>query len=478
MQELLGSLQATETSFLATLDALIQRNFNLSASPPAQPSAVMQTGQQYQHTLASLRQACEGVNQLANPFASSSEMRQIASVNTDSASMDEIRTRLHHLEPYLAVEEGYDARLANHLVGLLGCLNRLQSLYRDSPSLAQTHGLRTPAQTPKSELPPSPSYAYFPQATAAAASDSYGTLHRQAKILQASRMDRQSSQESTSANVFRAVEEAEVELLWGRIDDMLEALSATSASQASSTEAPPSDGYTFPAKNTRTGVDAALLGPTPKMTSDEAVFGNLPEYEQPAPPGYSATGMLNGTSNGNHNEDRKESVQADDVDRIPARRTSTRHPQYADEKMQIDLDRMTSAIERLYVAAPQLLNQRVAYSPRPLSAASMAARKELREAQLAKLGTAVERLSRGRMEDQRANLTDMPTSAKAKGKKAADNKVNSLERLLQDIDRATKRSLNDQRVAFSPRQHAVLNGARETARAAAVRNTSDVYDHI
>ena len=471
MQELLASLKATETSFIDMLSALLHKNFELSPSSATLTTSTTTTQQEdiYKPVRVSLREACQKVDQVANPFASSSEMKQVASVDADSAPIDEIRTRVEHLLPYMSSAQGSDAQLAGNLAGLLGCLTRLQNLYRDSPTLANTHGLRTPAQTPKTQMPPSPSYALFPQSgsSAQAANKSYGTLHRQAKILQSSTVDRQHGQ--GSANPFSAVEEAEVELLWGRIDDMLEAIApASAASQlrdgVSSTAASSSD-YTFPAQSNRSGVETVLVGPTPKMGTED--FGRLPEYEHSAPPGYSASGMV--SSESRYSEDRKDSLDLEET--RPTRRVSSRHPHTGDEKMQLDLDRMTSAIDRLYVAAPQLANQRVTYTPRPLSATSLSVRQELREAQLAKLGSAVERLSRGRMEDQRANLGELPT-AKAKGKETAADRLESLEKLLQDIDKAANRSLTDQRVEISSKQQAVLTGARETARAAAVSTSS------
>lgn len=128
-------------------------------------------------------------------------------------------------------------------------------------------------------------------------------------------------------------------------------------------------------------------------------------------------------------------------------------PPPTEEKMAADLDTVSEAIERLYFVSPQLANQRV----------DPARRTALREVQLAKLGAAIERLSKGRLEDQRADvpiLEPPPTKAVNLGKARAIE----LDRIIESIDKAASRTLADQRVSISARQRAVLVEARRTAK--------------
>ncbi|CAG8614635.1 1076_t:CDS:2, partial [Paraglomus occultum] len=106
------------------------------------------------------------------------------------------------------------------------------------------------------------------------------------------------------------------------------------------------------------------------------------------------------------------------------------------EKTRHDLDNVISAIERVYSVAPQLNNQRVELSHR-----------QTKELTAATLSTAIQRLSRGRYEEQRACFNTV-------------TKYQTLNRLVEQISKSASRSFVDQRVELSPRQLRHIEAAR------------------
>jgi hypothetical protein len=105
------------------------------------------------------------------------------------------------------------------------------------------------------------------------------------------------------------------------------------------------------------------------------------------------------------------------------------------EKMQRDLDSVSQAIERLYVVSPQLANQRVEPD-----------RRVLRERQLAKLGNAIERLSQGRLDDQRAASLPATIYEPETQAERSRREREAVDKLIERIDKAASRTLADQRV--------------------------------
>ncbi|CAB4378884.1 hypothetical protein RIR_jg40283.t1 [Rhizophagus irregularis DAOM 181602=DAOM 197198] len=98
------------------------------------------------------------------------------------------------------------------------------------------------------------------------------------------------------------------------------------------------------------------------------------------------------------------------------------------EKTKVDLDNVISAIERVYYVAPQLNNQRVELNPR-----------QKKDITAAALSSAIKKLSRGRYEEQRAEPTLVM-------------KYQTLNCLVNQIQKSATRSFVDQRVVLSPRQ--------------------------
>ncbi|CAG8519609.1 10555_t:CDS:2, partial [Funneliformis caledonium] len=98
------------------------------------------------------------------------------------------------------------------------------------------------------------------------------------------------------------------------------------------------------------------------------------------------------------------------------------------EKTKVDLDNVISAIERVYYVAPQLNNQRVELNAR-----------QKKELTAATLSSAIQKLSRGRFEEQRAESTSVL-------------KYQTLNCLVDQIQKSAAKSLVNQRVELSPRQ--------------------------
>ncbi|CAG8502920.1 7212_t:CDS:2 [Scutellospora calospora] len=112
------------------------------------------------------------------------------------------------------------------------------------------------------------------------------------------------------------------------------------------------------------------------------------------------------------------------------------------EKTKLDLDNVIAAIDRVYSVAPQLNNQRVELSTR-----------QKKRLTAVTLSGVIRRLSRGRFDGQQTDSSSVV-------------KYQTLNRLIDQINKAAERSFVDQRVELSPRQmrqHEVakLNGILE-----------------
>ncbi|RUS26726.1 hypothetical protein BC938DRAFT_484202 [Jimgerdemannia flammicorona] len=108
------------------------------------------------------------------------------------------------------------------------------------------------------------------------------------------------------------------------------------------------------------------------------------------------------------------------------RNTSTRI-NVNSEKMQRDLDNVLEAIERLTRVAPRMNDQRVELTDR-----------QARDMAAAAVYNAVQRLSKGRLEDQRATTPQALT------------KYETLNRLVEQITKSAARGMNNQRVELTP----------------------------
>ncbi|GJJ14995.1 hypothetical protein Clacol_009266 [Clathrus columnatus] len=224
-------------------------------------------------------------------------------------------------------------------------------------------------------------------------SDLYDTLRRQVSELQSHRGIQPSS---TSRAPIEAVEHA---ILWHKIDDDLDEV--------------------FRLCRERTEV-----APVPYSSADSTL---PPEYEigDYEPPTYNPADY----------SEMDPAINTSTSAKLTKMGVSSAATNGLDEKMRLDFEAITMAIDRLYMVAPQLLNQRV----------------ELNR-------TKIEQMERARLAAEDASI-----SSKRKGKAKdilGDRRINKedireLEKMLELINRASSRRLDEQSV--------VLDGERGMA---------------
>ncbi|PPQ72374.1 hypothetical protein CVT24_002074 [Panaeolus cyanescens] len=260
-----------------------------------------------------------------------------------------------------------DAALAKALVSLLSDLNRISELGSTSGLPAQPLVMeRTTLDAP----PPI---------------DVFDTLTRQLSDLQVERLSSQADIPSSDTPPRLAVE---VALLWSRIDTELENVVALCKQRT----------------------DAL-----PRFTGDHLPPQyDLEDYEEEPLPDYDGTGRPS----------------------LDETKTKVSSPQQAsasratDEKMRLDLEAVALAIDRLYLVAPQLHNQRV----------------ELKSSKRAQM----EKASREGM-----------SSARNVSRKGKERDVRDLENMLELIGKATERTLKDQSVILEGGMQSRLEKARK-----------------
>jgi len=258
-----------------------------------------------------------------------------------------------------------DNQLATSLVSLLTHLARLPTV---EPS-----ALEAPDPAPLHPLEDS--------------DDPYDTLSRQVNDLQARRGE---ASLDVAASSFRAMDRT---LLWDRIDQDLEAVSSLCRGR---THDPFGDAAAI----------SAVRSFSPLPPEYDPADYELPQYE------YAKSVEHEGNPNLKAGEPR----------------TSTTHIPGLSEKMRMDLDAVTSAINRLYLVAPQLHNQRV----------------ELKQRKVEEL----ERAKHAR-----------PRSGEGKGK-WKDRDARELDTLLGMIGKASARRMNDQAVVVSEEMRSRMELAR------------------
>ena len=253
------------------------------------------------------------------------------------------------------------------------------------------------------------------------AEEVYATLEREARALQRDReMWTTTADTDQLVGQVREVERAERDLLWGRVDDLSEKVGQLCRDRAAVAVAQPHSEAQADEKVQDWTVDAPFPdteADLPRYSTDHFRPSFPPAYVEPA-------------------------SSSSDWEKPPPSPSTVRRshaqPQHA-EKMALDLESVSLAIERLYRVSPQLANQRVEPDARSL----------VRKSQLAKLGNAIERLSRGRLDDQRAAPSPFQLDPEqAQFKKARLERLNdtALDRLIDQIDKAASRTLSDQRV--------------------------------
>ncbi|CAO3592590.1 unnamed protein product [Absidia cylindrospora] len=121
---------------------------------------------------------------------------------------------------------------------------------------------------------------------------------------------------------------------------------------------------------------------------------------------------------------------------IPSSNALPGYSHRQNEKTAYDLDELISAIDQLSTVSPRLNNQRVDMTDR-----------QAKELAAATVGRTIERLSRGRLEEQRASLSTEFT------------KIEMLQGLMNQIQRSSLRTLDNQRVSMNTRLKKKMNVA-------------------
>ncbi|KAF8137420.1 HECT-like ubiquitin-conjugating enzyme-binding-domain-containing protein [Boletus edulis] len=254
------------------------------------------------------------------------------------------------------------------------------------------------------------------------------SLQRQLSSLQPAVASTSSGSRPTPAESVQSA------LLWARIDEQLEIVVALCRARASSL---PQRGMTEPSpfglvihpseshnsNNDRPSFDDAL----PPYDSD------CHRYSNDRPPSYIAEGYPFASSTGQLN-DEKSSLEQYPPEKVSFRVSTSTFPadtgmttehDHAMSSNSLDLDAITHAIERLYVVAPQLANQRV----------------ELRREKLVQM----EKAKQG----------------KGKARTLADIADPELDKMLDLLGRASAREIPDQSVVIDPYRTARGVGAAD-----------------
>ncbi|KAF8888545.1 HECT-like ubiquitin-conjugating enzyme-binding-domain-containing protein [Infundibulicybe gibba] len=217
----------------------------------------------------------------------------------------------------------------------------------------------------------------------------FDTLKRQLSELQ---LERQSSQSGTPTPGAPPVLAVETALLWSQIDEELESVVAMCKQRAENLP--------------RFSTDHL----PPQYDPDDYLFEALPEYESGHHPRVSL-------------EDKSYMANPHHSPIVAGGQPS--------EKMRLDLEAVAMAIDRLYLVAPQLHNQRV----------------ELKTSKL-------EQMERARREGAK------PVSPISKGKQKA-SEMQELENIFDMLGKASNRSLLDQSVILDGGMQARLERARQ-----------------
>ncbi|GJN89278.1 hypothetical protein Rhopal_002257-T1 [Rhodotorula paludigena] len=355
-----------------------------------------------------------------------------------TTQLDELHMRVEAVA--VEVLPPTEAELARSITSLVTCIERLANISRGDD-----------------ERSAAPAAAHAALASDPSFSSVAELLDREASALPRSSRDPAAPAEVLGA--AREVEQAERDLLWGRVDDLSERVKLLSRRRAEGLQEVEAVGNV----GAGTQQQEELLR-TPRSVASDSLYdaspSDLPRYSHEQthlPPAYY---LDVAHQSSDFSDDKKEELDLDKLHPIPSSSVAPRVRKVSSatsEKMQRDLDSVTEAIERLYVVSPQLANQRVEPD-----------RRRMRERQLAKLGNAIERLSQGRLEDQRAvpspivgeDEDEMLTEAQRLARRAhaaREKEQRAVDRLLDQIDRAASRTLADQRVELNGKRKEVLN---------------------
>ncbi|KAJ1311846.1 hypothetical protein OPQ81_010307 [Rhizoctonia solani] len=290
-----------------------------------------------------------------------------------------------HIERCSELMNTKDARLARLLVTLLQFSNKLATLTPLSASLSPpgTSALSVSQNLSEDEV--------------------YNTLSQQASNIQLRLQDSKASGSVQDSSVL-ATEQA---MLWAQVNHVLGEIQTLCHERTVPTP--------FLSPYHSADYDRTL---PPEYDHDE--FGaNPPLYETPSQPFVDFPQEKEKRSSEEHSTHQSASSHRESI--------------VSSEKMRLDLDSVMMAIDRLYLVAPQLSNQRVELKSG-----------KLEQMEFARVAGAIEKLvDTGRLDDQRA--TYRPASALRKGKQRLEDKQD-LDDLMSLIGQAASRTLDSQTV--------------------------------
>ncbi|KAL5499110.1 hypothetical protein ACEPAH_1628 [Sanghuangporus vaninii] len=293
-----------------------------------------------------------------------SDTRQMSEASSSSADdtvlLGELQRRVEAMSHELLP---LDSQLARALISLLAHVNKLATIDSKLFNARAANVTSLETLTSRSHV------------------DIYDQLSRQLLDLQHQRLDRTFDGPAQDTSPQRKVE---IALLWSRIDQELETVSTLCRQRNEPPPSPYPDVLPPEYEAYGRGDDEALLPP-------EYEYASYAQSEKEKAPTYS------------HHQ-----TQSSDA---------------ANEKMRMDLDAVAMAIDRLYLVAPQLHNQRVELRKSKVD--------ELERARLAGPSSArnAERLSKG---------------------KEKENDVRELERIIDLVGKASSRRMDDQSVELNP----------------------------
>ncbi|KAI0631343.1 HECT-like ubiquitin-conjugating enzyme-binding-domain-containing protein [Trametes polyzona] len=410
--ELVPSIVNVQRSCLTTLNDLLSTSTNWrpiipdrrhSMPSPRSPQALSALPSLFSNAAASSSSATAATTPLQtlvlNLRAQESESMTecLTSDLTDETSLiRELDTRIGRLASTQLSSR--DGALARSLVSLVAQFHRLAELHPKPPRPKPSSGPRTASWSP------SPADA----APSSAAGNPLVTLQRQLSDLQLEREARGTEQAYSAYPPVQAVETA---LLWTRVDQEFERILELCSEQDADAD-----------------VDLDHLPPEYEEGEYDGPFGSdteLPVYE--AGEGY-------------------ERFAAEKAKSDLARTRSREQPSATggvSEKMRMDLEAVALAIDRLYLVAPQLHDQRVELKK--------SKREQMERARMA--GPASEVCDREREKEKE--------KSKVRSGKERAQDVGELEKMVELIGRASERKLLDQSVVLDGGMKARLEQARQ-----------------
>ncbi|KAG8958906.1 hypothetical protein FRC03_008710 [Tulasnella sp. 419] len=412
-QTLLPSLHHLQQACLTALNNLFSRDEEIPVTPSSPWTQIVPTRR---HSLPDAGGTSSSavlstlISTTLNPLQTLvSNLRsyddQLVSVDEDGSLMEELARRVSKLAPIMLDDEG--AELAASLVTLLSDVDHLSSLH----STSSAHPIT--AEPPEQ------------------GSDVYDTLSRRVLNLQLQRSDSRDA----STEEFHTPSKIERDALWSRIDEELETVLTRCRHRANRQQ------HILPFDV----IDGNLPPEYDPADYQVGVGAHPPEYDpflDPYDISYSKPKVKSATHQQQHPE-----LSSD---------TAT------SEKMRLDLESVAMAIDRLYLVAPQLHNQRVELKKSKLQ--QMDAARRWASADMTSMRSALEAdtdkfIGRGRMVGQTAELPKFlprlsgKIDLKGKGK-ALDPldkiKKEELEKMVDLIGKTSNanRRISDQRVEF------------------------------